>query len=156
MDSNKYKNRLGTKFELVNACNNDIQYLKEAKLYNIFKYSKELSDKEKNHIREYVNRHIPLEINAYKIISVNSNIIGCFSIVTKDDGIMLDEIFIEAKYRNLGIGTSIISDIISKNECVYLWVYKENIKAISLYRKLGFNVIDETEERYYMKHIGGV
>ena len=69
---------------------------------------------------------------------------------------MLDEIFIEVEYRNLGIGTSIISDIISKNECVYLWVYKENIKAISLYRKLGFNVIDETEERYYMKHIGGV
>ena len=156
MNSNKYKNRLCTKFELVNACNNDIQYLKEAKLYNIFKYSKELPDKEKNYIREYVNRHIPLEINAYKIISVNSNIIGCFSVVTKDDGIMLDEIFIEVEYRNLGIGTSIISDIISKNECVYLWVYKENIKAISLYRKLGFNVIDETEDRYYMKHIGGV
>ena len=51
-----------------------------------------------------------------------------------------------------GIGTEIIRDILSNNDIVYLWVYKKNDKAISLYRKLGFNVIEETESRYYMKY----
>lgn len=43
-------------------------------------------------------------------------------------------------------------DILDNNDVVYLWVYKENEKAISLYKKLGFNVIEETESRYYMKY----
>mgnify|MGYP003207452642 FL=1 len=43
-------------------------------------------------------------------------------------------------------------DILNNNDVVYLWVYKENEKAISLYKKLGFNVIEETESRYYMKY----
>ena len=38
------------------------------------------------------------------------------------------------------------------NDIIYLWVYKENVQAISLYKKLGFNVIEETESRYYMKY----
>ena len=33
-----------------------------------------------------------------------------------------------------------------------IWVYKENIKAISLYKKLGFEVVEETQTRYYMIH----
>ena len=37
-----------------------------------------------------------------------------------------------------------------------MWVYKENKKAISLYKKLGFCAIEETESRYYMKYSKGV
>ena len=40
----------------------------------------------------------------------------------------------------------------SYNDIVYLWVYKENERAISLYKDLGFKIIDETEERFYMKY----
>ena len=56
------------------------------------------------------------------------------------------------EYRNKGIGTDIIKKVISNNDTIYLWVYKENLKAISLYKKIGFFVIDETESRYYMKY----
>ena len=68
------------------------------------------------------------------------------------NGKLLDEIYLEEEYRNKGIGTKIIMDILNNNDVVYLWVYKENEKAISLYKKLGFNVIKETESRYYMKY----
>ena len=40
----------------------------------------------------------------------------------------------------------------SNNKNIYLWVYKENIKAVSLYKRLGFKIIDETESRYYMEY----
>lgn len=50
------------------------------------------------------------------------------------------------------IGTNIITNIIEKHPIVYLWVYKNNIRAISLYERLGFKVIEETKTRYYMKY----
>ena len=65
---------------------------------------------------------------------------------------MLDEIFLDENYRNKGIGSSIISKIFKTNNIVYLWVYKENINAIRLYKKFGFKIIEETEIRYYMKY----
>lgn len=65
---------------------------------------------------------------------------------------MLDEIYIEQEYRNKGIGTDIIKNVINENDIIYLWAYKENTKAISLYKKLSFNIIEETESRYYMKY----
>ena len=36
---------------------------------------------------------------------------------------------------------------------IFLWVYKENSKAINLYKKLGFTIKQETQSRYYMQKI---
>ena len=49
------------------------------------------------------------------------------------------------------LGFPAIKNIL-KNNIVYLWVYKKNTKAIKLYKKLGFNIIEETDTRYYMKY----
>ena len=57
---------------------------------------------------------------------------------------ILDEIYLEEEYRNKGIGTDIIENILKINTIVYLWVYKKNIKAISLYKKMKFKIINET------------
>ncbi len=59
---------------------------------------------------------------------------------------------IEEEYRNKGIETQIISNVLSNNSIVYLWIYKSNIKAIKLYEKLGFNIMENTEIRYFMKY----
>ena len=63
---------------------------------------------------------------------------------------MLDEIYIEKDYRNKKIGTNIIKDILKNNDTVYLWVYKDNKKAISLYKRMEFNICKSTDTRYYM------
>lgn len=139
------------KYEIVKAKNSDIDYLKENKLKNIFGYAKNISEEEINKITNYVNKNIPIEIEYYKIIMSDNKKIGCFLVLKKDDGVILDEIYLEEDYRNKGIGTTIIKNVLQDNRIVYLWVYKENIKAISLYKKLGFNIIEETETRYYMK-----
>ena len=74
-------------------------------------------------------------------------------ITKNENGLLLDEIFIEEQYRNKGIGTSIIKDVVSKSKSnVYLWVYKDNIKASNLYNKIGFNIKEETDSRYYMEY----
>ena len=139
-------------YKLLKSSSNDINRLIEYKKRTIYEYAKDLSAEEINKINRYITREVPKLINVYCNIMVDNKIIGCLLLTNKDDGKLLDEIYLEKVYRNKGIGTEIIRDILSNNDIVYLWVYKKNDKAISLYRKLGFNVIEETESRYYMKY----
>ncbi len=140
------------KYDLLNATNNDIDYIKKSKLYSIFKYAHDLPKDEILKINNYVEKSIPIEISNYKIIICNNKRIGCLLVTKRDDKVLLDEIYLEEEYRNRGIGTDIIKNILETNSNVYLWVYKENIKAIALYKKLKFKVIDETKTRYYMEY----
>ena len=139
-------------YKLLKSSSNDVNRLIEYKKRTIYEYTKDLSDEEINKINRYITSEVPKLINVYCNIMVDNKIIGCLLLTNKDDGKLLDEIYLEKVYRNKGIGTEIIRDILSNNDIVYLWVYKKNDKAISLYRKLGFNVIEETESRYYMKY----
>ncbi len=140
------------KYNLLNATNNDIDYIKKSKLYNILKYADDLQKDEIMRINSYVDEHIPVEITDYKIIMCSNDRVGCLLVTKKDDGVILDEIYLEEEYRNKGIGTDIIKNILKINPIVYLWVYKKNIKAISLYKKMKFKIINKTENRYYMKY----
>ena len=141
------------KYKLENASIKDIERIKKYKLNTIFEYAKDLDKKEVEKINNYVNKTIPKQIFEYKNIVLNNIIVGSFLITKNENGLLLDEIFIEEKYRNKGIGTSIIKDVVSKsNSNVYLWVYKDNIKAFNLYNKIGFNIKEETNSRYYMEY----
>ena len=140
------------KYNLINATNKDTDYIKKSKLYNIFTYADDLPKDEVMRINNYVDEHIPVEITDYKIIMCNKNKVGCLLVAKKEDGAILDEIYLEEEYRNKGIGTDIIKNILKINPIVYLWVYKKNIKAISLYKKIKFKIINKTENRYYMKY----
>jgi ribosomal protein S18 acetylase RimI-like enzyme len=139
-------------YKLIKSSYTDIEKLIEYKKRTIFEYAKDLSEDEINRINNYVKNNVPKSLNDYSNIVVDNKVIGCLLLTDKDDGILLDEIYLEEEYRNKGIGTNIIKNVIEENNIVYLWVYKENLKAISLYKNLGFTVIEETDSRYYMKH----
>ena len=143
-------------YKLVKSTNEDINRLIEYKKKTIFEYAKDLSEEEINRINSYVNTEVPKSIKDYSNVIVDDKVIGCLLLTNKDDGILLDEIYLEEEYRNKGIGSGLIKDVLSNNNIVYLWVYKANEKAISLYKRLGFNVIEETETRYYMKYKGDI
>ena len=140
------------KYSLVDASIDDIDYLKQAKSNIIYTYANNLKEEEKNEINNYIDTSIPKELKEYKIILFNNKTIGCLLIKKQNNGVLLDEIYLEESYRSLGIGTEIIKNILDINNIVYLWVYKENEKAVSLYKRLSFIIIDETESRYYMKY----
>ena len=141
------------KYELIKSSKQDIDRLIEYKKATIFDHAKNLSNEEIDKINNYVTSEVPKSIYDYCNIIVNNKIVGCLLLTEVDDGKLLDEIYLEEEYRNKGIGTNIIKNVISNNNIVYLWVYKNNIKAVELYKRLGFTIIDETETRYYMKHI---
>lgn len=137
-------------YKIVKSSSEDIDRLIDYKKRTIYEYAKDLSEDEINKINNYVNNEVPKQLNDYSNIIVDNKDVGCVLITNKDDGVLLDEIYLEEEYRNKGIGTDIIKNVLKDNNIVYLWVYKKNEKAVSLYKKLGFKVIEETESRYYM------
>lgn len=141
-------------YKLVKASKKDIPRLIKYKKDIIDMYNKDLSEDEKNKINEYVTNSVSEMFKDYYNIVLDDKIIG--SILLKDiqEGKLIDEIYIEKEFRNNGIGTDIIMKAVKKsnNKNIYLWVYKENIKAVSLYKRLGFKIIDQTESRYYMEY----
>ena len=139
-------------YKLIKSFNDDIEKLIDYKKKTSFEYANDLSENEINKINNYVKNNVPKLLNNYSNIVVDDKVVGCLLLIDKDDGTLLDEIYLVEEYRNKGIGTNIIKEVINNNDIIYLWVYKENVQAISLYKKLGFNVIEETESRYYMKY----
>lgn len=139
-------------YKLVKTSKKDIPRLIQYKKDIIYMYSKGLSGEEKENINEYVINIVNETLKDYFNIIVDDKIIGSVCIKDLENAKLLDEIYLEKEFRNKGIGTDIIRKIIENNESVYLWVYKENIKAVLLYKRLGFKIIDETEFRYYMEY----
>ena len=139
-------------YVLEDATPQDVPLLENYKLKTIMQDANDLTEEEINKIKEYVQSHIPKQIKAYKLIKLENKIIGCVLVTSYQQGVFLDELFIEKEYRNNGIGSSIVKKVLADNDIVYLWAYKKNRLAIDLYKKLGFIIDDETKHRYFMKY----
>ena len=139
------------KYELENATSLDIELLKNFKLNTLMQHADNLQEEEIDQIKAYVNKQVPIQLKEYKLIKINEKVAGCVLVTSYQQGVLLDELYIDEEYRNKGIGKAILQEIIKKNDIVYLWVYKRNKIAIDLYKRQGFVIIEETENRYFMK-----
>lgn len=137
-------------YSLEKAIPEEKEIVTEFKLKSILDYAGNLKKEEKQKIINYVEKNINSEIHDYKVIKIEGQIIGCLYIRPFEDGILLDEIYVKKAYRNRKIGSTLIKQILEENKIVYLWVYKKNVIALNLYKKLGFKVKEETNTRYFM------
>ena len=131
----------------------DISLLETWKLQTVLDYAGKLSIEEQEKISNYVHNEVLEYLHFFELIEVSSSIVGCVLVRPYQDGYLLDEIYLEKEYRNLGIGSSILKDKTMQFSPLYLWVYKDNKKAISLYKRIGFFVKEETATRYFMKFV---
>ena len=139
-------------FKIETATINDLERIKYYKLKTIVEYAKNLSEEEMTKIDNYICESVSAFIKEYRNIIYNKKIIGSILVRKIDGGLLLDEIFIDKEYRNKGIGSLIIKNYVLDNDYnIYLWVYKDNVKAFNLYKRLGFKIKEETDSRYYME-----
>ena len=113
----------------------------------LFQFKLELTNKEIDEKIRYKKVKKDLNYRKYNIIMFNNEIAGC--LLRKKN--IIEEIYIIPKYRNIGIASEVIQDIINLYKETYLWVFKNNKEAIKLYKRLGFKVIKENEISYYMR-----
>ena len=126
-------------FNLTDACDDNKDF--------IFNMVEKLTPKKD--ISNYVNKHL----KDTKIIKKNDQVIGIVIYYKENSRYLLDLIYIKDKYQNLGIGHNIIKNLIDnqKKNKTQLEVLKSNIKAIKLYKNLGFQIIIETKNKYIME-----
>lgn len=94
------KEVINLNYILVKSSNDDVEKLIEYKKETVFKYANNLSEEEKNKINNYINNNIANEIKNYCNIVINDNIVGCLLLIDKEDGKLLDEIYLKKEYRN--------------------------------------------------------
>lgn len=119
-------------YKLLTSSNKDINRLIEYKKRTIYEYAKDLSNEEIDKINKYVTSEVPKLINDYCNIVVDNKIVGCLLLTNKDDGKLLDEIYLEEEYRDKGIGTKIIKNILNNND-MYICGCIKKIKKLYLY-----------------------
>jgi ribosomal protein S18 acetylase RimI-like enzyme len=89
------------------------------------------------------------------LILFKSNKAGRLQLDKNDNGFRIINISLLSEFRNNGIGTAIIQDIIyeanSKKIPVFLDVDRIN-PAFNLYQRFGFKIINQDEIRFSMKY----
>mgnify|MGYP000895452225 CR=1 FL=1 len=142
---------INTDYSLRNITNNDKDFILKAQQEIIVAENK-IANKELEEIEDYLEREFNDYFEHYRIIELDSKMIGMMCYYYGEDSYNLSSIYLKYKYRGLGIGHKIISDLIKNSEGkdIKLWVYKTNNYAIKLYHNLNFKIIKETEERYQM------
>ena len=94
--------------------------------------------------------------NTYIIIYENKKIGFYQGKLINKDTYYIENICIIPEYQGKGIGTKILSDIIEKYKEYNVEIpYFKNNPVGNLYKKLGFNIYDETEFHYKMKKTRG-
>lgn len=127
-------------YKIVNATFKDADILSSIKLVTMIDddMDKALSYTEKQKIRKSILKNIEITCEKYKIIYIGQKIAGAYVVIPYGSGYMIDEIYLFKEYRNNGIGTEIINNIKKEYEELYVWVYKNNVKAVQLFERLGF------------------
>lgn len=109
----------------------------------------------KNGYSEYVKKYFVdgyieeyMEIERTIFYATNNNeIIGAGCIDSEN---YLTSLYVKEEYRNKGIGTAIMKEIIKNSSKDALITMHASIKAISLYNRLGFTKIDEKNDENYV------
>lgn len=98
-------------------------YEKEADLEIVFKWMK---------------YKITQHIDSYQVIYKDDCKVGYFRVTEENE---LDDLYILERYQNQGIGSYVLQCISRKN--MFLYVFNENKKAIALYERFGFKVVED-------------
>ncbi len=127
----------------------------------IFRFNKRLIDDYEDvekidyeKVLAWVRRKIEKSIEEYTTVYENDEKVGYYHFYKNQDGeYELDDLYIFPKYRNKGIGSGIIEKCCSSvDEAVMLYVFIKNERAVALYKRLGFTVVEEVSgSRYIMK-----
>jgi len=105
-------------------------------------------------VMNWVRKKIENSIDQYTVIYANGKKAGYYHFYKNNDGqFEIDDLYVFAEFQNKGIGSAVIKKCCSSvNEPVILYVFINNKRAISLYKRLGFQVTETIHNsRYIMK-----
>jgi ribosomal protein S18 acetylase RimI-like enzyme len=90
-----------------------------------------------------------------QIVEVAGEAAGAVVVDEITEEIVLEYVALLSRYRGSGIGTAIVHRLLDRaaraRKPLTLRVLRTNPRARALYERLGFRVVRETDERFYMR-----
>ena len=106
-------------------------------------------------VMKWIRNKIEKSIDEYTVIYANEQKAGYYHFYKNDDGdFEIDDLYVFPKFQNQGIGSGVIKKCCSSvNAPIVLYVFIKNMRAISLYKRLGFEIAETIHgSRYIMKN----
>ena len=138
-------------YKVVSAKQKDIDLLTSIKMVTMLddELDKKLSFDEKEKIKNNIVLNIEQNYKNYKIIYVEKEIAGAYAIVNYEDGKMIDEIYLFDEYRNNGIGSDIVNNLVVNCRYLYVWLNKNNVDAVRFFERLNFKKVSSGRTLIY-------
>lgn len=106
-------------------------------------------------VLDWVHQKIESSIHEYTTILVNGKKAGCYHFFkNEEDEFELDDLYIFPEFQNKGIGSTVIQTCCASVDApVMLYVFIRNHRAVSLYQRLGFEIVQTIQDsRYIMRN----
>ena len=138
-----------------NAKDEDIEPIYQLCKQLILDYE-DLENIDVERVFSWVHKKIVDSISEYKVVYVDGCKAGYYHFYKNEDACYeIDDLYIFKEFQNRGIGTAIIQECcLAVDKPVMLYVFIKNHRAISLYQKLGFEIVETIKNsRFVMKRI---
>jgi len=137
------------------ATMSDIESIYEFNKYLIDRYEN-IQNIDYDKVLKWVHKKIETYIDEYQRNLCDGELAGYYRFYQDGDKMELDDLYVFPEYRNQQIGTKVIEKCLAETDLpVYLYVFIKNTKAVALYERLGFRVIETIKDsRYIMQEDG--
>ena len=124
----------------------------------IYEFNKHLIDRYEDirnidyeKVLAWVHEKIESNIHEYNRVYLEDDMIGFYRLHQDGDRLELDDLCIFPPYRNQKYGTMVIEKCVSETDLpVYLYVFIKNTKAVELYERLGFKIVETVKDTRYI------
>ena len=109
-----------------------------AQAKNLIDTYEDLASIDYDKVMDWVRRKISKHISTYTAVVLSDKTCAYYRLC--DDG-ELDDLYVLPEFQNHGIGSQILEKCMLESlNPLYLYVFSENVRAVSFYEKYGFSV----------------
>ena len=103
-------------------------------------------------VLRWVRKKLESSISEYTAVYADGQKAGYYHFFQNEDGeFEIDDLYIFPEFQNRGIGTAVIQKCCREaRRSVMLYVFVRNHRAVSLYKKLGFQIAKNIKDSRYM------
>lgn len=102
-------------------------------------------------VLKWVYKKIETCIEEYVAVSLEGKKVGYYHFYPSEGKMELDDLYIFPEFRSKGIGRAIIQKCIEESgSAIFLYVFARNVRAIALYEKLGFTIVENIRDTRYI------